>query len=84
MSTREAMQRALVALECHADIGIKADKAIELLKQELEKPEPEPIGYLREKDVDHLKRGGAAFLCHAPSESDIASFTFPVYCREDV
>jgi hypothetical protein len=82
MSTREAMQQALDVLECHADIGIKADKAIELLKQELEKPEPEPVGYLREEDVEHWKRGGMACLYSTPS--GIASFAFPVYRREDL
>jgi hypothetical protein len=40
--SRELMQLALIALECRADIGIKADKVIELLKQELAKLEPEP------------------------------------------
>ena len=43
---RKAAEMALGALEAHADFGIKADKAIEALRQALAQPEQEPVAYL--------------------------------------
>lgn len=40
---REAAEIALDALEAHADIGIKSDKAIFALRKALAQPEPEPV-----------------------------------------
>ena len=40
---REAAEMALGALEAHADIGIKSDKAIFALREALEQPEQEPV-----------------------------------------
>ena len=37
---RATVEQALEALECHADVGIKADKAITALKAALAEPEP--------------------------------------------
>ena len=79
MSTREAMQRALIALECHADIGIKADKAIELLKQELEKPELEPVGWLGRQGQFMSDRHYVAW-----ARKDINNDYIPLYRREDL
>lgn len=42
MTEREALKLALEALEAHADIGIKSDKAIAAIKQALAQPEQEP------------------------------------------
>jgi hypothetical protein len=39
--TREEAQQVLDALEAHADIGIRADKAIETLRARLAQPEPD-------------------------------------------
>ena len=39
---RKAAEMALEALEAHADIGIKSDKAVKALRQALDKPEIEP------------------------------------------
>jgi len=43
--TREEAQQVLDALEAHADIGIRADKAIETLRARLAQPEPEPVAW---------------------------------------
>ena len=43
----EALKLALEALEAHADIGIKSDKAITAIKEALAQPEQEPFGYFR-------------------------------------
>jgi len=89
MSAREAMQLAINALEHirrfeDLDYGSLAvsGRAVAALKTELAKPEPEPVGYLREEDVEHWKRGGSVCLYSTPS--GIASFAFPVYRREDL
>ena len=41
--TRKEARSVLDALEAHADIGIRADKAIETLRARLSAPEPEPV-----------------------------------------
>jgi len=43
--TSEEAQQVLDALEAHADIGIRADKAIETLRARLAQPEPEPVAW---------------------------------------
>jgi len=43
MTKDEALRLALEALEAHADIGIKADKAITAIKAALEVPEEKYI-----------------------------------------
>jgi hypothetical protein len=45
MTEREALKLALEALEAHADIGIKSDKAITAIKEALAQPEQEPVAY---------------------------------------
>ena len=52
MTEREALKLALEALEAHADIGIKADKAITAIKEALAQPEQEPDHY--GLTADHL------------------------------
>ena len=44
MTKDEALKLALEALEAHADIGIKSDKAITAIKEALAQPEQEPVG----------------------------------------
>ncbi len=46
MSTTEVMQLALDALEGSCDCHAVISKAIESLKAELTKPEPEPAGFI--------------------------------------
>lgn len=41
--TQEALKLALEALEAHADIGIKSDKAIAAIKEALAQPTQEPV-----------------------------------------
>ena len=43
MTEREALKLALEALEAHADIGIKSDKAITAIKEALAQQEQEPV-----------------------------------------
>ena len=43
MTKDEALDLALEALEAHADIGIKSDKAITAIKQALAAPVSEPL-----------------------------------------
>ncbi len=82
--SRAVMQQALDALEKirrfedleYGSLAVSG-RAVAALKTELAKPEPEPVGYLREEDVEHWKRGGMACLYSTPS--GIASFAFPVY-----
>jgi hypothetical protein len=90
MSTREVMKMALNALEKlrqvedleYGSLAVSG-RAIAALKVELAKPKPEPVGYLREEDVEHLHRfGGLARLYNTPS--GVASFAFPVYRKEDL
>jgi hypothetical protein len=47
--TREEAQQVLDALEAHADIGIRADKAIETLRARLAQPEREWQGLTNEE-----------------------------------
>jgi hypothetical protein len=42
---KETLRMALEALEAHADIGIKSDKAITAIKQALAAPESEPVAW---------------------------------------
>ena len=51
MNKDEALKLALEALEAHADIGIKSDKAITAIKEALAQPEQEPV-YLIWNDWD--------------------------------
>jgi hypothetical protein len=90
--SREVMKMALDALSTvlNGDFADYMDEfesemrreSMTALRAELAKPEPEPVGYLREEDVEHWKRGGMACLYSTPS--GIASFAFPVYRREDL
>jgi hypothetical protein len=50
--TREEAQQVMDALEAHADIGIRANKAIKTLRAKLSEPEPEPVA------VWELQEGG--------------------------
>ena len=43
MTEKETLKLALEALEAHADIGIKSDKAITAIKEALAQPEQEPV-----------------------------------------
>ena len=54
--TIEAMKQALEALEAHADIGIKSDKAITALRTAIEQAEKqEPVAWLtKELMADYL------------------------------
>jgi hypothetical protein len=57
----EALRLALEALEAHADIGIKADKAITAIKAALEaKDEPEQMAKLGWQVIDCPICGGGA------------------------
>jgi len=47
-STERALKLALEALEAHADIGIKSDKAITAIKEALAQPEQEPVGEVKD------------------------------------
>ena len=49
---REAAEMALEALEAHADIGIKSDKAIFALREALEQPEREPVAWTTMPDAN--------------------------------
>lgn len=40
------LQQALDALEAHADIGIRSDKAIEAIRARLAQPEQEPVAHV--------------------------------------
>ena len=79
---RKAAEMALEALEAHADFGIKADKAIEALRQALAQPEQEPVAWIRSGD-DQLsltkgKNGGYMVwkpLYTAPTSKPWASLT---------
>ena len=44
--TREEAQQVMDALEAHADIGIRANKAIKTLRAKLSAPEPEPVAWM--------------------------------------
>jgi hypothetical protein len=50
--TSEEAQQVLDALEAHADIGIRADKAIETLRARLAQPEREWHGLTDEEKVE--------------------------------
>jgi hypothetical protein len=50
--TDEALKLALEALEAHADIGIKSDKAITAIKQALAAPVQEPVGEVNRYGLD--------------------------------
>ena len=66
MATLEnAARQALEALECHADIGIKADKAIYALREALEQAEQEPVAKVQVKTT-----GGNAGLATQIVEID--------------
>lgn len=69
MTTLEqAARQALEALECHADIGIKADKQITALRQALaHQPKQEPVAW-------YDKHG---MLTHDPFEGVTPLYTEP-------
>jgi hypothetical protein len=46
MTKDEALKLALEALEAHADIGIKSDKAITAIKEALAQPAQEPVAWI--------------------------------------
>ena len=48
MTKDEALKLGLEALEAHADIGIKSDKAINAIKEALAQPEPVKIAHKHE------------------------------------
>ena len=60
---RKAAKKALEALEAHADIGIKSDKAIFALREALAQPEREPVAWA----VYDIKHGGSKTL-HWPEQ----------------
>jgi len=53
MTEREALKLALEALEAHADIGIKSDKAITAIKEALAQPEQEPVVWMYQDKSTH-------------------------------
>ena len=54
MTKYEALKMALEALEAHADIGIKSDKAITAIKEALAQPEQEPVGWAEHGVINWL------------------------------
>ena len=74
---RKAAEIALEALEAHADIGIKSDKAIFALREALAQPEPKPFGYFQYsmhldawvQNKDECK--GVAFYTHPPQRKPL-------------
>ena len=48
---KEVLKLALVALEAHADIGIKSDKAITAIKEALAQPEQKPVAFICQGNV---------------------------------
>jgi hypothetical protein len=83
--SRQVMQQALDALQYnHSPDNLSYDyiqEVIEALRAELAKPEPEPVGYVREEDLEQMKRTSSAWLYREPS--GIAGLAFPVYRWED-
>jgi hypothetical protein len=55
MTKDEALRMALAALEAHADIGIKSDKAITAIKETLAQPEQKPYGYVWTSIRDNME-----------------------------
>ena len=56
MTERDALKLALEALEAHADIGIKADKAITAIREALAQPEHEPTRSQKMRDAGITRR----------------------------
>jgi hypothetical protein len=54
----EALKLALEALEAHADIGIKSDKAITAIKQALAAPVQEPVAWRYTDSRGHYRYRG--------------------------
>jgi hypothetical protein len=77
----EAMKQALEALEAHADIGIKSDKAITALRQAIEQAEKqEPVAWRFQSAV-----GGWAYGKEPPIGSKYAVeplYTAPVHASD--
>ena len=69
MTKHEALKLALEALEAHADIGIKSDKAITAIKQALAAPVQEPVAipeYIRDAAKHlHENRFEPSFMVRA-------------------
>ncbi len=69
--TIEALKQALEALEAHADIGIKSDKAITALRTAIEAAEKqEPVAWVNLDQYGNL---------HESSSQTVPPDTFPVY-----
>ena len=59
----EALKLALEALEAHADIGIKSDKAITAIKQALAAPVQEPVAWMHVMDnTEGIKANGKGIV----------------------
>ena len=76
MTKDEALKMALEALEAHADIGIKSDKAITAIKEALAQPEQEPVTW-RYKIVDVF--GRPAWTLKTPKSDTRVLESQPLY-----
>ncbi len=88
------MQLALDALEAHLDIGIRSDRAIDALRAELAKPEPEPVACMWKyigKD-GYPKLIGNGLIARSSNEMDPENPPYPdtwhleyaLYRKEDI
>jgi len=75
----EALKLALEALEAHADIGIKADKAITAVKAALAAPVQEPV---QEHAEQLAKLGWQCFECPACGSEGARAFPKPAAQRQ--
>jgi hypothetical protein len=75
MDKDKALKRALEALEAHADIGIKSDKAITAIKQALaaQPAVQEPVAWMAES-----KNGNVRFTNIGQSADQLESFGWTI------
>ena len=78
MTKYEALKMALEALEAHADIGIKSDKAITAIKEALAQPEQEPVGWAEHGVINWLadrQFNHTSFLYDTPAQGEWIELT---------
>lgn len=81
----QAARQALEALQCHADLGIRADKAINALRQALEQPKQEPFeywnaveGWVKVDEVrQHFDSVGCGTIYKTAGEGRVPLYTEP-------